>query len=342
MAHRPTIRDVATLADVSVATVSAVINRNKYVSPALEARVEQAIARLDYRPNLVARSLKLSETKTIGLVFPNITSPIWPPLVRTAQNIAQQAGYDTFLVTTDEEVERERTSLHSFLAKRVDGILITPAVSDTCDYIQEAAAAVPVIGIERPIPDIEHVITNNQEIAYLAVQHLIDHGHRRIGLVTIPTVGSNVAGRFAGYRKALTEAGLFDAQLVRETDFVGNTAFKLALDLLSSTDIDALFTTSQSTALGALKAAQQLGRRIPDDLALFGYDTAPWMEVVSSPLSTVCQPVEEMATLATSLLLERLDGREPSQDVHVVESSLVIRQSCGCGAKPTALPEERR
>lgn len=336
MAEHPTIRDVANLADVSVATVSAVINRNKYVSPALEKRVEQAISQLGYHPNLVARSLKMSETRMIGLVFPNITSPIWPPLVRTAQRIAQQAGYDTFLVTTDDEFERERTSLHSFLAKRVDGILITPAVSTSHEHIQEAAKTVPTIAIERAVPDIEHVITNNQEITYQAVRHLIDHGYRRVGLVTIPTVGSNVARRFAGYCNALTEAGLFDSELVRETDFVGNTAFKLAVDLLSSTDIDALFTTSQSTALGALKAAQQLGRRIPSDLALFGYDTAPWMEVVNSPLSTVCQPIEEMATLATSLLLGRLGGREPSRDMHVVESSLIIRQSCGCRAKPDA------
>ena len=331
MANRVTIRDVAKLADVSVATVSAVINKNKYVSQELEQRVEQAIAQLSYKPNLVARSLKMQETKTIGLIFTNTTSPIWPPLVRTAQKIAQQAGFDTFLVTTDEDVEREKKALVSLLSKRVDGILIAPAISNDFEQIRQAALVVPVIAIERRVSGVESFITNNEEVSYQAVKHLIQHGCRRVGLVTIPGCASNTADRIAGYRRALFEHDLYDAELMREVDFVGDTAFDLALDLLSTTDIDALFTTSQSTAMGALRAANQLGRRIPQDLTLFGYDDVPWMEVVYSPLSTIRQPIEEIAREATQVLLERVENGDSSDDaIHIITSRVIIRHSCGC------------
>jgi len=330
MNNRVTIRDVAKLADVSVATVSAVINKNKYVSPALIQRVEQAVERLGYRPDLLARGLKVRETKTLGLVFTNTTSPIWPPVVRAAQRVAEKAGFDTFLVTTDEDVDREKRSLNSLLSKRVDGIVIAPAFSQYYEHIREISLSVPVVAIERRVPGVECVLTNNREISYQAVSHLVEHGYQRIGLVTIPVLGANAADRVEGYRRALLENGLYSPNLIREVDFAGDTAFDLSLDLLSSTDVDAIFTTSQSTAMGALRAARQLGRDIPDDLALFGYDDVPWMEVVACPLSTVRQPAPEMARLATEFLLKNLEGRESDDTAHVLESTLVIRHSCGC------------
>ena len=330
VAGRPTVRDVARAAGVSVATVSAVINKNKYVSPELEQRVEEAVADLRYAPNLVARSLKMQETRTIGLVFPNVTSPIWPPLVRTVQRLTQQAGFDTLLVTTDEDVEREITSVNNLLAKRVDGILVTPAFANQYEHIREASGIVPVVVIERNVTGIANVVTNDEEVSFQAVSHLISHGRRKIGLLTIPIQASNTAGRVAGHCRATSEASCYDHSLVREVDVVGRNAFDLAVDLLANTGIDAVFTTSQSTAIGALLAAHKLGRRIPDDLAVFGYDDVPWMEVVDPPLSTIRQPTAEMAELATRLLLDCLEGNRSCDETHVLESSLVIRGSCGC------------
>jgi DNA-binding LacI/PurR family transcriptional regulator len=321
---------VAQLAGVSTATVSAVINENKYVSPELEQRVREAIDQLGYKTNWLARSLKVNETKTIGLVFTNITSPIWPPIVRAAHKVAEQAGFDTFLVATDEDAERERMSLQSLLAKRVDGIVMTPAFSEDYGHIRQASKAVPVVVMERKVPGLECVITNNEDVSYQAVHHLIDHGRQRIGLVTIPILGSNIDERISGYRRALAEHGLYDPGLIREADFVGQIAFDLARDLISGTDVDAIFTTSQSTAMGALRAARDLGKRVPDDLALFGYDDVPWMQVVSSPLSTIRQPAEEIAELATERLLQCLQSNRRCETTHVLESSVIIRHSCGC------------
>ena len=330
MAARVTMRDVAKLAEVSVATVSAVINEGKYVSPALRQRVEQAIEQLGYRPNLLARGLRVEETKTIGMVFTNTTSPIWPPLVRGAYGVAEQAGFDTFLVTTDEDAEREKRALDNLLSKRVDGLVIAPAISRHYEHIRRISLSLPVITIERKVPGVEAVVTDNQEASFQAVGHLVDHGYRRIGLVTIPLLGANAADRVEGYRRALMEHGLYDPDLVREADFAGEKAFDLSLNLLSGTDVDAVFTTSESTAIGVLRAAARLGRRIPDDLAVFGYDDVPWMEVLASPLSTIRQPAHEVAELATELLMEHLHGREPDDTTHVLKSTLVIRSSCGC------------
>lgn len=323
------MHDVARRAGVSTATVSAVINKNKFVSSELQRRVLVAIRDLDYRPNLIARSLKRQETRTIGMVYTNVTSPIWPVLVRTTQAIAQDAGLDVLLVVTDEDVEMEKTSLHSLISKRVDGIIITPALSDF-EHIRKAAQNVALVVLERTVEGLECVVTNNEEISYQAVTHLIDDGHQRVGLVTIPLLGSNTSDRVRGYERALQQQGIYDPSLIRVADFVGQNAGSLALDLLAGGGLDAVFTTSQSAALGVVHAANQLGRRIPTDLALFGYDDAPWMEVVTSPLSTVRQPVEEMGTKAMALLLERLEGRAVTNTVHTVDSTLLIRHSCGC------------
>ncbi len=330
MADQVTIRDVAKLAGVSVATVSAVLNDNKYVSPELERRVRKAVQQLGYRPNLVARSLKMSQTNAIGLVFTNITSAIWPPLVRTVQKIAQAKGFDTILVATDEDPEIEKQAIQTLLAKQVDGILIGPTPGDHHTYLAEAAERIAMIAVDRPVPWAESVITNNEEIIFEAVTHLVRHGRQRVGMVTIPTTGANSGARLTGYRRALEACGRYDPALIREADFLGSDSFALALDLLKDCNVDALMTTSQSTSIASLRAANALGRRIPDDLALFCYDDAPWMEAILPPLSTVRQPIEAMAKLATERLFARMRGDDRDPTHHILPSSLVIRGSCGC------------
>ena len=328
--ERVTIKDVAKLANVSVATVSAVLNGNKYVSPELIRRVKRAIKELDYRPNLVARSLKLNSTNVIGLIFTNITSAIWPPLVCSVQQYSQKHGFDTVLSVTHENIELEKQALETMLARQVDGILIGPAAGNEHRHIYEAAKHVPLIAIDRLVPDIESVTTDNEIAAYMATNHLIEHGRRRIGIISLPTTSSNSAARLMGYHRALEEHGLFDPALVREMDFFGQDAFDLAMNLLKTGYVDALLTTSQSTSIAALRAVNALGLRIPEEVALFCYDDAPWMEAVKPTLSTVRQPIEDMAQLACELLFSRLRGSAPTTKNHVLASHLILRESCGC------------
>jgi LacI family transcriptional regulator len=333
MPERVTIKDVAKLANVSVATVSAVLNGNKYVSPELIRRVERAIKDLDYRPNLIARSLKLNSTNVIGLIFTNITSAIWPPLVRSVQQYSQNHSFDTVLSVTNENMEMEKRALETMLARQVDGILISPAAGNEHGHIHEAAKHVPLIAIDRLVPDIESVTMDNEGAAYMATNHLIEHRRRRIGIISLPTTSSNSAARLMGYRRALEEHGLFDPALVREMDFFGQDAFDLAIDLLRTGHVDALLTTSQSTSIAALRAVNALGLRIPEEVALFCYDDAPWMEAVKPALSTVRQPIEDVAQLACDLLFGRLRGSAPTTENHILACHLILRESCGCGLR---------
>lgn len=330
-----TIHDVTRLAGVAASTVSTVLNnKDKYVSPDLRQRVLDAARKLNYRPNLVARSLKLEETKTIGLIFPNIISPVMPPLVHTAQRTFQLSGFDTFVGITDEDGATEKTLINSMLAKRVDGLIISPVMRANHELLRLADSQIPVVLIERCVPDMDCVVTDNAHVSYRAVRHLIDHGRRRIGLITMKTYGTNTRDRVAGYTQALTEAGLYNPDLVTETDFAGYQAGDAARELVLSQKVDAIFATSQSISLGAFVALKRTGRSIPDDVALFGYDQVAWMEAVTPALSTTRQPIAAIAAKACEILLAKMGGRNGDDQVTVVGSELVIRESCGCTAFP--------
>lgn len=332
--NRTTINDVAKLAGVSISTVSVVVNnKDKFISPELKKKVEDAITALNYRPNLVARSLKMRETKSIGLIVTNITSPVIPPLVRTVQKIAQQEGFDTFIASTEENADLQNDAIHSMLSKRVDGLILCPTRSDDSDTIQNAIASIPVVAVERPLQKTNNVYTNNKETSYKIASHLIEHGYKRIGLITMQPFGSNTSERIAGYQQALIENQLFYPSLIRETDYVGLSAYDAALDLIKTEKVDAIMNASQSTTMGAYKAIRDLGLRIPQDVALFGYDDLPWMEVVQPAISTTHQPIEEIAAKSCEILFSALKNNEKTVRSFCIDSSIILRDSCGCKAE---------
>jgi LacI family transcriptional regulator len=327
-----TITDVAKLAGVSVATVSVVINnkKDKFVAPELRQKVLETVAILNYKPNLVARSLKLKETKTIGLILTNITSPVTPPLVRTVQKIARENGFDIFIVSTEEDKKLEIDAVYNMLSKRVDGMIICPVISEDYEHIRYANSLIPVVTIERRAPLISGVITNNKETCYKATQHLIEHGYKNIALISMSVLGSNTQDRIDGYRQALSECGLLNQSLIRETDFIGRSAFSVAYDLLSTCQVDAILTTSQSIALGTYKAVISLGKRIPEEIAIFGYDDVPWMEVVQPALSTTRQPIEDMASCAWDIMFAAMNTEDNHPQIKIIPTELILRASCGC------------
>ena len=278
----------------------------------------------------MARSLKLKETKTIGLILTNITSPVTPPLVRTVQKIARENGFDTFIVSTEEDKKLEIDVVYNMLSKRVDGMIICPVISDDYEHIRYANSVIPVVTIERKIPLTSCVISNNKETAYQATQHLIEHGRKHIALIALPVLGSNTQDRIDGYRQAMNENRLLDPDLIRETDYTGRSAYDAAYDLLVNCHVDAIVTTSQSIALGTYKAAISLGKRIPEEVAIFGYDDTPWMEVVQPALSTTRQPIEKMAATACEILFDAMNSEETQTQVKIIPSDLILRGSCGC------------
>ncbi len=328
---RVTITDVAKLAGVSVATASVVINnKNKFVAPRLKRQVLEAVAQLNYQPNLVARSLKVKETRTIGLILTNITSPVTPLSVRLVQKYAREQDFATLLAVTEEDVNLEMTIVENMLSKRVDGLIMCPANSNVVAHLHYAASLIPVVAIERAVTDIASVVTDNYEIGRTAAAHLLAHGRRRIGLIHMPLQGTNTRRRWEGIRDALAAHDCFDPALFCETDYVGSSAYDLACALIREQGVDALMATSQSITMGILRACQTLDVCIPEEVAIFGYDDLPWMELTAPPLSTTQQPIEHIARRACEILFAALSAQPAPAQVEVIASRLLLRRSCGC------------
>lgn len=326
-----TIHEVARLAGVSPSTVSVVLSKNaKNVSAELQKRVNEASEKLHYRPNLVARSLKVQSTKSIGFVFPNVASPIMAPLVHFVENTAYQKGYDISISVTEEDPAKERIAVNNLLAKRMDGMIICPVRHDNHDLIRYAASVIPLVLIDRSFDGLDGVVTNNREVSYSAVRHLLAHGRKRVGLIAMRSYGSNTDSRIEGYQQALRESGLFHAELMKETDYLGGGAIEAARDLLVDQKVDAVFATSQSIALMTMLEARKLSIQIPQDVSLFAFDDVPWMDVVEPSVSTTKQPVKQMAEKACDILFAKIQGTHVGPEIAVIDSQIVLRKSCGC------------
>ncbi|NMA12416.1 MAG: LacI family transcriptional regulator [Chloroflexi bacterium] len=334
--RKATITDVARYAGVSVSTVSVVVNNSeKFVEPRLRERILKAVKELNYYPNSIARSLKYQKTKTIGLVLTNITSPVTPIMVRTIQKITSTEGIDILIVSTEENKQTEKKAVDNFISRMIDGLIICPVASQDYSHLQNAKenCGIPVISIERKLPEevnIPCVISNNEEISYQAMQHLIGHGRKRIALLTMPVYGSNTRERIVGCIRALSEAGLYHPALVCEADYLGLNAYELTQELIKKWKIDAIFAISQSLALGAYKAIMDCGLSIPEDVAMIAYDSVDWMNVVPCPITCVKQPMEEIATISANMLLHEQFNKDAGFQHIVVPSQIVIQHSCGC------------
>ncbi len=333
-----TIIDVAKLAGVSVSTVSVVMNnKDKYVAPELREKVLHAIAQLNYSPNFIARSLKSNATNTIGLILTNITSPVTPAMVRTVQRMASEQQIDTLIVSTEENDQIEINAINNLISKRVDGLIICPVLSKSYDHLNflKKETDIPIVCIERTLPpqlEIASVTTNNYEISKEAATHLIQHDKKRIGMIALPKYGSNTIDRIRGFEDALKENNLYNPELIRETDYMGSDAFNTAHQLIEEQKIDAIFCISQSITLGVYKAAAYYHYKIPEEIAIIGYDTVDWMEVTPVKISTIQQPLIKIAQTAINLLF--MMKQNPSMTVkhYTIPSELIIRQSCGCNS----------
>ncbi|MFN8593386.1 MAG: LacI family DNA-binding transcriptional regulator [Thermomicrobiales bacterium] len=326
------MRAVADLAGVSTATVSHVINETRAVSPPLMARVLDAMEQLDYQPDVVARSLRRRETLTIGLVLPSVEIPFYASVAESVQEAADTAGYSIILCSSGWALERELHHLRLLLARRVDGLLCISLGMTAGHLAAFLRRGVPVVQFERSMPglEIDAVEIDNFQGAYDATAHLVALGHRRIGCITgLPNSILNET-RLRAFRQALESAGLAaDPEMIREGDYttasgMRETGAMLALEKPPT----AIFAFNDLMALGAMRIAQERGRRIPDDLAIIGFDGLPLTADLFPPLSTVVQPVPEMGAAAISMLLERIgDSALGEARVRTFPARVVARAS---------------
>ena len=325
------IEDVARQAGVSTATVSRVLSGKPYVSDAVRQRVLGAIRDLNYHPSRVARSLRVQRSSIIGLIISDIQNPFFTSVVRAVEDVAQQRGYSVILCNSDEDVEKELTYIQLMLAEQVSGMIVSPTASNNEVYRRLVEQRVPVVAIDRRADDVpmDMVMGDNVCAAEKIVSHLIENGYQRIGAVLGTPEASTGAERYQGYVNALLAHGMsLQPELVRNGPPRSQNGYELTLALLTQeTPPDALFTGNNLLTIGALRAIHELGLRIPDDIAVAGFDELDWMFLVRPALTVVMQPTYEMGRQAAELLLARIDDpTRPPQQI-VLQPTIKIRES---------------
>lgn len=329
----PTIRDVARQAEVSVATVSHVVNGTHYVSPELEQRVLEAIDALNYRPNRLARALSRRAVPLLALVVPDISNPYWSCVARAVQDITDRHDYSVIVCSTDGLLQREVRFVKS-LSGWISGLILHPyhvTHEHVNPFMGEDVAVVILgdfLGAQGRPSNWDHVRGDNEVGAQAAVEHLIGLGHRRIGFIQGPAGTPSSTRRLAGYRRALEQAGLVaEESLLIPGDYTREAGRAGLAALLERADPpSAVFCANDLIALGAMEAAQQRGCRVPQDLSVVGFDDIDEAARATPPLTTIRQPPQRLGAVAAETLIERLNGRAEPKHV-LLEFSLVARES---------------
>ena len=329
---RSTINDVAMKAGVSKATVSHVLNNTRFVEEPTKNRVLQAIEEIGYRPSNVARSLTTNQTNTIGVVISDASNYFFGEILRGLEDILRQSGYGLVVCNTDETLQRESEYLDYLLRQRVDGI-IAAATSQRWDVLLRMDMQhTPVVFMDRTFEGQEgpFVGINNNAAARVAVQHLINAGHRNIGILAGLQRLSTMRERLGGYRLALQEADLPEVNAwVVELALDIDAAREAALSILSPPSRPtALFISNNFLSLGTLLAMRELGLRCPRDISLVGFDDHPWAQVSDPPLSVIRQPVRELGHTAAQILLALIQGVPVTESQFILECDLILRESC--------------
>jgi LacI family transcriptional regulator len=329
-----TLREVAKKAGVSAMTVSRVVNGSAGVDAETQRRVEEAILALDYIPNRLARSMVSQQTKTIGLIVPDVVNPFFAPVVRGAETTARKAGYRVLLCNSEGDLRLEREYIEDLVAHRVEGLLLAPASDRTrLALLPLLKGGFPIVLLDRTLPDTDcdHVISDNVAGAKRLVEHLIAVGHRRIAHFTESDDVSTGRDRLEGYRQALEAANIpisEDLIFRTTTDRIGGyraAQLMLHLDALPT----AIFTVNNMTALGAVQALRERGLSVPEEIGLVCFDDVEHLAVLSPFLTVVDQPGETFGSLGAQLLFERISGKAGNRSRRIVlQADLIVRQSC--------------
>jgi LacI family transcriptional regulator len=326
------IIDVAQAAKVSVATVSRALNNNQSVDPQLAARVHEAAARLGYRPNAVARSLRRQGTQVWALIITDINNPFYTAMARGVEDVARESGYSLLLCNSDESPEKESSYLAVAEQERTAGVILAPSSPDS-DVDRLTSSRIPVVAVDRPLRQpADTVLVKSYEGAVIATEHLLQRGWQRPACITGPSDTATAEQRAAGYASVLRARGMTPVIKHTEYDTEGGAAAvrELFSERLDRRDWpDALFVANSLLALGALSELKQRKIIVGRDLGLVTFDDAPWATVVSPTVTVVAQPAYRIGTEAAEMLVRRIRGEAPELPQTVVlPTELVIRESC--------------
>jgi LacI family transcriptional regulator len=323
-----TIRDIAKKANVSVATVSAVVNSSAYVSPPLKRRVTKALKQLDYLPNEIARSLRNKKTRSLGVVIPDITNPFFTSVVRGIEDTANNSGYAVILCNSDEDHNKENLYINMLRSKHVDGLLLA-AAGINIKYPENPKF--PIVYINRiPLnPNVDSVIVNNFKGAYEATQYLIELGHTKIAMISGMPGLYTTGERLRGYKEVMASSKLpFIKEFIRQGNGRLASGYEKGMELLKlHKRPTAIFVTNNLMTLGVMKAMDELHLSCPQDVSIVGFDEVEWTDVFQ--FTTVAQPAYEMGKQSAELLISRVEGKATKEIKRIIlDPTLKIRESC--------------
>lgn len=324
-----TIRDVAKAARVSPATVSRYLNKSIVLPAETAARIERACKRLAYRPNQLAKRLSLGSSELIGLVTPEIANPFFATLAAAAEDEARRFGYSLLIMSTGGDPQMEFANIDRLDSRHIDGLIILTNRPDDGRLRGIVTGRKDVVLLDEDVPGAEvgRIFVENERGAYMATRHLLEAGHRRIAHVGGPKDLFSARERFAGFARALREAGVtMDDSLVRFGAYERAAGYAAAREMMTGGAPTALFAGSDYIAIGALAALREMGLDAPRDLSLVGFDDMPFAELLHPPLTTVRQPIEEMGRQGVRTLLGQMRG-ETTPSLVRLPTELVIRHS---------------
>jgi len=331
MKPRITIEDVARAAGVSRQTVSRAINNKGEISPATRQRVMEAVRTLGYRPSRMARGLATQRTYTVGLVVPDITNPFFPEVARGVHDVAGREDYSVFLCNTDESPEEELRVLHSLAAQPVEGILLFGSRISDDDLFAFVEHFHPMVVLNRYLehPGVSPILVDNQRGAELAVGYLANQGHTAIGMLAGPVTSPSSHQRVEGFRLAMESRGLplFESKIVSGPPTIEGGCQAARRLLTESPQVTALFAYNDLIALGAVQACHDLGRRVPADCAVVGFDDIRLAAMVSPALTTIRVDKYALGQQAMTRLLAMFDNPDATAPPISIGVELVVRES---------------
>lgn len=324
------IKDVAKMANVSVATVSRVINNCGNVSDESRESVIRAVRELSYRPNLLGRNLRRTETNMILVLLPTIANPFFTKIVKGIEDIAKKNGYHIMLCNTESDINREKIYIDLLKNRLADGVIfIAPELSR--EELSQLGSVYPVVQCTeyKEGAKVSHVSIDDHAAAYTATKHLISLGHTKIGLISCNNNFVSTKKREEGYRKALSEHEIpFSEKLISYGGYGFKSGLRGAMQLLSQQNRPtAIFAISDMMAIGAMKAIKNAGCRVGKDIAVVGFDNVSFSSMIDPMLTTIAQPMNDLGGVAMEILLRQIKGENREPENVVLEHELIIRES---------------
>lgn len=308
-----TIKEIAAEAKVSIATVSMVLNKkDKKISEATREKILYIAQKYNYTPNTMARSLITKQTRTIGLVIPDIVNPFFPEIARGVEDKSSEFGYSVIYCNTDDKIKREDKYINVLTEKMVDGIIFAHSSDRQMGFDSLDKCKVPIILIDRDYDNrnvIGRVIVENKEGAYMATSYLLDRGYKNIAYIAGSITTATAIGRLEGYNRALADRNItLKNNFIKVGEYKMQWGIEAVEQLLNENEpIDGIFCGNDLIAIGAIKKLKERGLKVPEDVGIVGFDDIYLASLVEPPLTTIKQPNYEMGYKAAELLIRNIE-----------------------------------